>query len=96
MRPLRALAAALFLIVGVVLGALNPTSVAVDLGLFQVRAGVGVILLCTLLAGVLVGGLVMTASVVLPLRRELRRGRKVGQESSQADARLPVSSVSEP
>jgi lipopolysaccharide assembly protein A len=92
MRPLRALVASLFLIVGVVLGALNPASVMVDLGLFHVRAGLGVILLCTLLAGVLVGGLAMTVSVVMPLRR----GRKADPERSQADARLPVSSASEP
>jgi lipopolysaccharide assembly protein A len=96
MRPLRALLAVLFLIVGVVLGALNPASATVDLGLFHLRAGLGVILLCTLLAGVLLGGLAITASVVLPLRRELRRGRKADPDRSQADAQLPVSPVSEP
>lgn len=95
MRPLRALVAVMFLIVGIVLGALNPTSVAVDLGLFHIRAGLGVILLCTLLAGVLVGGLAMTASVVLPLRRELRHRRKSAPERSQADVALPVSSAPE-
>jgi lipopolysaccharide assembly protein A len=95
MRPLRALVAVLFLIVGIVLGALNPTPVAVDLGLFHIRAGLGVVLLSTLLAGVLVGGLAMAASVVLPLRRELRRGRKIDPERSQADVGLPVSSAPE-
>lgn len=96
MRPLRALAAVLFLIVGAVLGALNPAQVMVDLGLVHLRAGLGVILLCTLLAGVLVGGLAMTASVVLPLRRELRRRRKSESERNEIDATLPAPSSSEP
>jgi lipopolysaccharide assembly protein A len=90
MRPLRALAAFLFLIAGIVLGALNPATVMVDLGLLHVRAGLGVMLLCTLLAGVLIGGLAMTASVVLPLRRELRRRRKTDPERVQADASFPA------
>ena len=96
MRPLRALAAVLFLIVRAVLGALNPAQVMVDLGLVHLRAGLGVILLCTLLAGVLVGGLAMTASVVLPLRRELRRRRKSESERNEIDATLPAPSSSEP
>ena len=96
MRPLRALAAFMFLIVGGVLGALNPTPVMIDLGLTHLRAGLGVILLCTLLMGVLVGGLAMTASVVLPLRRELRRRRKTEKERDQADASIPASSSPEP
>ena len=96
MRPLRALAAFLFLIAGIVLGALNPTPVMVDLGLTHMRAGLGVILLCTLLVGVLVGGLAMTASVVLPLRRELRRRRKTEQERDQADVSTPASPSLEP
>lgn len=96
MRPLRALAAFLFLIAGAVLGALNPAPVMVDLGLAHLRAGLGVVLLCTLLVGVLVGGLAMTASVVLPLRRELRRRRKTEPEHNQADLSLSVSSSPEP
>ncbi|MBN8211882.1 MAG: DUF1049 domain-containing protein [Xanthomonadales bacterium] len=96
MRPLRALAAFLFLIAGIVLGALNPTVVMVDLGLTHLRAGLGVILLCTLLMGVLLGGLAMTTSVVLPLRRELRRRRKTEHERDQADVPTPASPSLEP
>ncbi len=98
MRPLRALVAIFFLLTGVALGALNSAPAMVDLGLLQVRAGLGVILLCTLLAGVLIGGLAMTASVVLPLRRELRRDRKTEADSSaqQTSALLPISPSLEP
>jgi uncharacterized integral membrane protein len=74
MRLLRALIALLCLLLGLVLGVLNADPVAVDLGLIEVRAGLGVILLCTLSAGVLLGGLAIAVSVVLPLRRALARG----------------------
>lgn len=98
MRPLRALAAILFLLIGAALGALNSVPAMVDLGLVQVHAGLGVILLCTLLAGVLIGGLAMTASVVLPLRRELRRGRKTQIDPlvPETTASLPISPSLEP
>ncbi len=91
MRPLRALAAFLFLIVGVVLGALNPELATVDLGLVQFSAGLGVILLCTLLAGVLVGGTAMAASVILPLRSR----RKAALQGPESAVLLPAASSPE-
>lgn len=100
MRPLRALIAIVCLALGVVLGVLNAEPATVDLGAFEVRAGLGVILLCTLLAGVLLGGLAIVASVVLPLRRELRRGRApaVTAESVPGPAApsFPIPASSEP
>lgn len=98
MRPLRALVAILFLLIGVAVGALNSAPAMVDLGLLQVRAGLGVILLCTLLAGVLSGGLVMAVSVVLPLRRELRRARKTHTDppAPQTSVLIPTSPSLEP
>lgn len=96
MRPLRLLIAIVFLAVGLVLGVLNANPVTVDLGVVEVKAGLGVILLCTLLAGVLVGALAIVASVVLPLRGALRRVDKQTQTqtqkpetSSAASAALP-------
>ncbi len=100
MRPLRALIAIVCLALGVVLGVLNAEPTTVDLGAFEVRAGLGVILLCTLLAGVLLGGFAIVASVVLPLRRELRRGRApaVTAESGSGPAApsFPIPASSEP
>lgn len=92
MRPLRALLAIVFLAAGVVLGVLNADSATVDLGVFEARAGLGVILLCTLLAGVLAGGLAIVVSVVMPLRRELRRLRAITTPAvaPSADASAPV------
>ena len=94
MRPLRLLIAIVFLAVGLVLGVLNANPVTVDLGVVEVKAGLGVILLCTLLAGVLVGALAIVASVVLPLRGALRRVDKQTQTHkpetpSAAAAALP-------
>lgn len=88
MRPLRLLIAIVFLAVGLVLGVLNAEAVTVDLGVVEVKAGLGVILLCTLLAGVLVGALAIVASVVLPLRGALRRVEKQTQkpETPRSDA----------
>ena len=83
MRPLRLLIAIVFLAVGLVLGVLNAEAVTVDLGVVEVKAGLGVILLCTLLVGVLVGALAIVASVVLPLRGTLRRFEKQAQKPVQ-------------
>lgn len=89
MRPLRALIAIVFLVVGLVLGVLNAEPATVDLGLVEVRAGLGVILLCTLLTGVLAGGLAIVVSVVLPLRSALRRNDR--HEPQRPDTAAPPS-----
>ena len=73
MRLFRMLIALACLAMGIVVGALNPQSVVIDLGLSRATTTLGVALLLALLAGVLVGGLAVTMSVVLPLRQRLRR-----------------------
>lgn len=73
MRLIRLLIAIACLVAGIAVGALNPQPVALDLGLTTLRAGLGVTVLVALLTGVIVGGLILTASVVLPLRQRLRR-----------------------
>lgn len=73
MRLIRLLAAIACLVVGIALGALNPQPIALDLGMVTLRASLGVAVLVSLLAGVIVGGLILTVGVVLPLRQRLRR-----------------------
>ena len=73
MRPLRVLTAIVFLAFGVALGALNSGLSTLDLGIVRVQAGLGVLLIATLLLGVLLGGLAIVLSLVLPLRRALAR-----------------------
>ena len=73
MRLIRLLIALLCLAVGLVVGALNYQPVVIDLGFNTLHATLGVSVLVALLLGALIGGLAVTASVVLPLRRRLRR-----------------------
>lgn len=75
-RPIRSVFAIAFLAGGVALGALNPTPVSIDLGVLRFEAALGVVMLAALLFGVLVGGLALTVSVVLPMRHRYRRNRK--------------------
>ena len=80
MRLIKAVIALLFVVVGVLFGALNRTPVSIDLGFYTIEsANLGTSLLAAvlagaLLAGAIVAGLVLTAAVVWPLRRQLRRG----------------------
>ena len=79
MRLIRWLIALLCLAVGIVVGALNPQPVALDLGMATLHSTLGVSVLLALLLGVIVGGLVLVASVVLPLRQRLRREARARQ-----------------
>jgi putative membrane protein len=74
MRLIKAVIALLFVAVGVLFGALNRTPVSIDLGFTTIeQANLGTSLLAAVLAGAIVAGLVLTAAVVWPLRRQLRR-----------------------
>ncbi len=78
MRLLRLLVAMSCLAAGIAVGALNPQTITIDLGVAVLRTTLGVAILVSLLAGVVIGGIVMTASVVLPLRQRLRRAEAGG------------------
>lgn len=73
MRLVRFVIAIVCLVAGAALGALNRDIVAIDLGAVVLSTSLGVALIVALLTGVLLGGLALTASVVLPLRRRLAR-----------------------
>ncbi|HZV23119.1 MAG TPA: LapA family protein [Luteimonas sp.] len=79
MRLMRWLIALLCLAVGVVVGALNPQPVSLDLGLATLHPTLGVCVLLALLLGVIAGGLVLVVSTVLPLRQRLRREARARQ-----------------
>lgn len=61
------------LLVGGVVGALNPQPIALDLGFATLHASLGLGVLVALLLGVLVGGMLLAIGVVAPLRQRLRR-----------------------
>lgn len=76
MRLIRLLLALVGLAVGAVVGALNRQPVSIDLGFVHLPTNLGVGLIVALLLGVLLGGLAISASVVLPLRRRLARAER--------------------
>ncbi|HEY0660765.1 MAG TPA: lipopolysaccharide assembly protein LapA domain-containing protein [Lysobacter sp.] len=76
MRVIRLLIAFACIAIGAIVGALNRQVATIDFGAFYVPTTLGVALLVALLLGVIVGGLAITASVVLPLRRRLARAER--------------------
>jgi putative membrane protein len=89
MRLIRFLIALLFVAVGVLIGALNPQAVVLDLGFVELPATLGVALLVSVLIGAILGGLMLSVSLVLPLRQQLRRtnARQVTPPGSRDDGR---------
>lgn len=76
MRVIRFLVALACLLAGAIVGALNRGPVQIDLGPVAVPTTLGVALIAALLLGVLLGGLAITASLVLPLQRRLARAQR--------------------
>ena len=71
MRFARVLVALACLALGAIVGALNVQPVSIDFGAATASTTLGVAIILALLVGVAVGGLAVTASLVLPLRRRL-------------------------
>ncbi len=76
MRLFRFLIALVCLGAGAVVGALNRSPVSVDLAFATVPTNLGIALILAVLLGVLLGGLAISASVVMPLRRRLARAER--------------------
>jgi lipopolysaccharide assembly protein A len=76
MRVVWIVAALLFAAVGAVFSALNADSVVFDFYFFDASLPKAAALLAALLAGWLIGGLVLWVAVVMPLRRRLSRQRR--------------------
>ncbi|MBA2237776.1 MAG: LapA family protein [Lysobacter sp.] len=85
MRFIRFLVALACLLAGAALGALNRDPVSIDLGIVAIATSTGVALLTALLMGVLIAGLVVSASVVLPLKRRLSRLERQARAPIPAD-----------
>ncbi|MBF6024780.1 lipopolysaccharide assembly protein LapA domain-containing protein [Lysobacter niastensis] len=78
MRLIRFLVAFACLALGAVVGALNRGLISIDFGFTTITTNLGVALIVALLSGVLIGGLAISASLVLPLRRRLARAERHG------------------
>ncbi|MGV8942184.1 MAG: lipopolysaccharide assembly protein LapA domain-containing protein [Lysobacter sp.] len=81
MRLIRILIALACLALGAVVGALNRQPVSIDVGFGYLSSNLGIALIASLLIGVLIGGLAIGASLVLPLRHRLARAERLRQEA---------------
>ncbi len=85
MRLIKSLIALCFVALGIIFGALNTQPVHVEIWFRSVEARLGLVLLCVLLAGALLGGLAVTVGVVWPMRRRLGRVLSGNAPNSVAD-----------
>jgi len=72
----RALIALAFIMFGIVFGALNRDVMRIDLFFTTLQASIGLTVLLVLLLGCLLGGLVVLATVVWPMRGDLTKAEK--------------------
>lgn len=84
MRLIALLILALFVVAGVIVGALNADPVSYDLGFLRVTMPKGAGVLCALVIGWLLGGLTAWLGMSLRHRRALRRHRAEGKTPARA------------
>lgn len=84
MRLIRLLTAFACIAAGIAIGALNMNPVRLDIGFTLLSTTLGVVVIVALLIGVLLGGLVLAASVVWPLRRRLAQSERARATSDDA------------
>ncbi|MDG2524329.1 LapA family protein [Stenotrophomonas sp. HITSZ_GD] len=80
-----------FLLVGLIIGALNSQPILIDFAFASLATTSGVAIIVSLLAGVLIGGVLVLAVMVLPLYSKLRQANK-----QLAAARVAAPVVVEP
>jgi uncharacterized integral membrane protein len=78
MQLVKSLIALLFVVAGVLFGALNREPVRLDFLFVGFEAPLGLLVLATLLAGAFIGGVVVTLFVVWPERRRQPASAKSG------------------
>jgi lipopolysaccharide assembly protein A len=76
MRVVFLLLSLLFIVAGIVFGALNPQPVRVDFYWFALDGSLGAMLLVSALLGATLGGAALLTGVIWPLQRRLRRSRR--------------------
>ncbi|KGE52181.1 LapA family protein [Xanthomonas axonopodis pv. vasculorum] len=95
MKVLRLLVMLAFLLVGLIIGAVNSQDVTLDFLFSSVHTSSGVAIIVALLVGVLIGAGMVLVSVVIPLYSKLRQANKA-VAVSRADARLVTPATVEP
>ncbi|MCL1527047.1 LapA family protein [Xanthomonas nasturtii] len=77
MKVLRLLVMLAFLLVGLIIGAVNSQDITLDFLFSSVHTSSGVAIIVALLVGVLIGAGMVLVSVVIPLYSKLRQANKV-------------------
>ncbi|AOL19510.1 membrane protein [Xanthomonas phaseoli pv. phaseoli] len=95
MKVLRLLVMLAFLLVGLIIGAVNSQDVTLDFLFSSVHTSSGVAIIVALLVGVLIGAGMVLVSVVIPLYSKLRQANKA-VAVSRADARPVTPATVEP
>ena len=85
----KTLLALAFIIMGIVFGALNRDVMRIDLFFTTLQASVGLTVLLVLLLGCLLGGLVVLATVVWPMRANLIKAEKVAAKTPTEGTSTP-------
>lgn len=95
MKVFRLLVMLAFLLVGLIIGAVNSQDVTLDFLFFSVHTTSGIAIIVALLVGVLIGAGMVLVSVVIPLYSKLRQANKA-VAVSRADARPIAPAAVEP
>ncbi|MEL1264333.1 hypothetical protein [Pseudoxanthomonas putridarboris] len=87
MNMFRLVVALVFLILGLVIGFLNDSpAITLDLIFFQWSTTPGNAIILSLLTGVVIGGSIVLATLVLPLYAKLRKAGKAQASSASGDS----------
>ena len=89
MPLLKTLLALAFIMIGIVFGALNRDAMHIDLFFTTLQASIGLTVLLVLLLGCLLGGMVVLATVVWPMRGALARAEKAAEKSATEGTSSP-------
>jgi len=93
MKVFRLLLMLAFLLVGLVIGALNSQPILIDFAFSSIATTSGIAIIVSLLAGVLIGGALVLVAVVYPLYSKLRLANKQAVATRVAS---PAPTVAEP
>lgn len=90
MNYVRLVVALVFLAAGMVVGVLNTQPITLRLLFTEVETSSGVAIILALLSGVLIGGAIVLATLVLPMYAKLRKAQKasVTAPTASTDTRI--------
>ena len=88
MRALKAIIALLFVLAGIVIGALNQQSVDIDLFFFHYQSHIGLALILSLLSGAVIGGALVSISLLFKQRGDSAPKRRAAPPASSIEPHL--------